>query len=333
MKVIGAGLACLDIINEENNITIMNGGTCANVLTALAQLGNDVSMLLPHYSEDIRREEFYQTFKRLNVHLLSFGRPRKIIPRIVETYDDNFRHMFYTKCPKCKKDLIKNRYITKRETEEVLGACKECDVFFIDRISDGIKEIVQNLNVKRTKIFYEPNSCRNINALIEMAKKSSILKFSTERISMNSADIILSKCQDSMLEMIIATHGKAGLSYCYKRSGGGFSAWLDGPRIDFKSLKDTSGAGDWLTAGFLHYWSQTEFELSMKSIYNALEEALRLSEIASMTNGAQGVFYDKEVLKILKAKYSVKLETTLELYKEHVGDKRCCDFCLSRYED
>ena len=82
MKVIGAGLACLDIINEEKKISVMNGGTCANVLTALAQLGEDATMLLPEYMNDIRKDEFYLTFNRLNVNLLFYGNTKQKIPLI-----------------------------------------------------------------------------------------------------------------------------------------------------------------------------------------------------------------------------------------------------------
>ena len=206
-------------------------------------------------------------------------------------------------------------------------------MFFTDRISDGIKEIAKELNRNQAKVFYEPNSGRNLKALVEMAKLSNVLKFSTDRISMSLAEGILSQCQDTMLEVVIATHGKKGLSYCYKMNSGGFSDWIEGPHINFKSIKDTSGAGDWLTAGFLHYWSREQFELSKKTIYNILEKSLKLSEIASMTQGAQGVFYDKEVLELLIEDYEWNYLTPLEQCMEHIGGKKYCDFCLSECEE
>ena len=33
MKIVGTGLVCLDIIDAENKVRLMNGGTCANVMT------------------------------------------------------------------------------------------------------------------------------------------------------------------------------------------------------------------------------------------------------------------------------------------------------------
>lgn len=329
MKVIGTGLACLDIINDGNKISVMNGGTCANVLTVLAQLGVEATILLPRYINDIQNDKFCLTFKKLNVSLLFYGDTKQKIPRIVETYDNSFKHVFYTKCPQCNKDLIKNRFISCKEIKAFADVFQEYEVFFADRVSNGIKEIAKEFNKNGAKVFYEPNSGRNIKALVEMARLSNVLKFSTDRISMSLADSILLQCQDSMLEVVIATHGKKGLSFCYKMDNGRFSDWIEGAYIDFNGIKDTSGAGDWLTAGFLHYWSQEKFKLSKRMIYNSLKQSLRLSEIASMAKGAQGVFYDNGVLDTLKKEYKVKLMTPLKQSMELIEGENHCGFCLS----
>lgn len=329
MKVIGTGLACLDIINDEKNVSVMNGGTCANVLTVLAQLGESATMLLPEYINDLQNNDFYLTLKKLNVDLIFYGKTKQNIPRIVEAYDDSNEHFFYTKCPYCNENLIKNKLITEREAKAVERLVTECDVFFTDRISSGIKEIAKEFNEKGAKVFYEPNSGRNLKALMDMAKLCNILKVSTDRISMNTVNRILSQCQNNMLEVVITTHGKQGLSFCYKMSNGEFSNWIEGPYIEFNNIVDTSGAGDWLTAGFLHYWDEKKFTLSKEIIYNTLKKALRLSEIACMAQGAQGAFYNKTILQILKREYQVNLENPLKQSIGDIRDKEHCDFCLS----
>lgn len=333
MKVIGAGLACLDIINEGEKISVMNGGTCANVLTALTQLGEETTMLLPKYINDIRSKEFYLAFEKLDVGMIFYGDTKQNIPRIVETYDENHRHIFYTKCPQCNKELTKSKFISHRESQTLVDRCQGYDIFFTDRISGGIKEIAKEFNRNGAKVFYEPNSGRNIKALVEMAKLSNVLKFSTERISMRLIDEVLPQCQDAMLEVVIATHGKKGMSFCYKTSNGDFSNWIEGPYIEFRDIRDTSGAGDWLTAGFLHYWSQEKFKISEIVLYNILKCSLNLSEISSMTKGAQGAFYDKKVLERLKREYKVKLVTPLEQCEEFIKGKNYCGFCLSENDE
>lgn len=329
MKVVGAGLACLDIINREREIIAMNGGTCANVLSALAQLGEEAIILLPKYENDVQSERFYSTFLDLNVKLIFYGNTKQNIPRIIETFDDNMKHVFYTKCPCCDKELIKNRFITDTEAGKYIEKIKGCDVFFADRISDGIKKIATELKCSSSKVFYEPNSGRNVKALIEMSKISNVLKFSTDRISMSLADNILRECHDTSLELVIATHGQDGLSFCYKKEDNTFSDWIKGPHVEFNKTKDTSGAGDWLTAGFLHYWKQTNFVLSDDKIIDALEKALRLSAIASMAEGAQGLFYDENVYSIIKKQFDIKLESVLEQYVKYNDGSNFCNACLS----
>ena len=329
MKVIGTGLACLDIIDQKNEILVMNGGTCANVMTVLAQLGENATILLLDYYEDIQKDFFYLAFEALSVGLRFYGNTRQDIPRIIETYDKNYNHFFYTKCPHCNRNLIKNRYISKKEANELLKEIKNNDVFFSDRISNGIKEIAKEFNRNGAKVFYEPNSGRNVKALVEMAQISNVLKFSTDRISIGLADYIIAQCQDGMLELVIATHGKDGLSFCYRNEKGLFSDWIIGPYVEFVKTRDTSGAGDWLTAGFIHYWNQRGFNLCKKTIYDALADSLKLSAIASMTEGAQGAFYNREVFDMLKREYNIKLKSVLTRYVRNSDSIKGCDVCLS----
>ena len=331
MKVVGTGLTCLDIINESENNIVMNGGTCANVVTFLAQLGETTQILLPQYIEDNMSDIFYSTFKKLGVELVFYANTKKNIPRIIEEYDD-FKHVFYTRCPKCNNDLINNKYILKKEADCWIESLKENDMFFTDRISEGIKYIAKEFIQNGAKVFYEPNSSRNIKALIGMAKLSNVVKFSTERINIGLAETIIAECKNDSLELIIATHGKEGLSFRYKRKDGAFSDWIKGPFLEFYRIKDTSGAGDWLTAGFIHYWNRENYALNESVVYNALEKALKLSEIGSMTKGAQGLFYDKVVFNILKNEYNIKLKAVLD---KNISCKkqRFCEICLSKNWD
>lgn len=119
------------------------------------------------------------------------------------------------------------------------------------------------------------------------------------------------------------------MSFCYKKEDDTFSDWIKGPHVEFNKTKDTSGAGDWLTAGFIHYWNQTNCVLSDDKIFNALEKALRLSAIASMAEGAQGVFYNENVYRIIKKQFDIKLESVLEQYIKYNDGSSFCNACLS----
>lgn len=328
MKIVGTGLACLDIISHIEEPIVMNGGTCANVLAVLAQLGEEACILLPEYLGDMQKLKFYTTFEKLNVSMAFYCRTKQHIPRIVERYDENNKHIFYTKCPCCNRNLISHKFISEREMKTFDNMSKHYDMFYTDRVSMGIKNIVREFNNENRKVFYEPNSGRNVKALVEMAGLANVLKFSTDRINMNLAESILKQCEKSKLELVIATHGKEGLAFCCKGKNGVWGNWVKGPYLEFSEIKDTSGAGDWLTAGFLHYWYKERFELDVEEIYNALEQALNLSAIASMAKGAQGAFYDKELLDTLKETYDFKLDKPLIKCEDGYEGGEYCQVCL-----
>lgn len=90
------------------------------------------------------------------------------------------------------------------------------------------------------------------------------------------------------------------MCFSYRIDAARFSEWEKGPEVEFIGMRDTSGAGDWLTAGFLHFWRQKDYALKKAEIFDALEKALELSAICSMKAGAQGVFYDRELFDYLK---------------------------------
>lgn len=330
MRIIGTGLLCLDIIHKNKDIILMNGGTCANVMTVLAQLGEESTVLMPNYYMDEQKTFCYNTLKKMNINVIHYCKTKKRIPRIIEVYEGDKKHRFYTKCQKCGKDLLENRFISEKEAQNLMPQIMNNDVFLTDRISNGIKYIAHQFVAMNKKVFYEPNSARNLKAVIEMSKLAHVIKFSADRISLETANIILKQCAGSALELMIATQGERGMSFCYRIDETQFSEWIKGPSIDFKSIRDTSGAGDWLTAGFLHLWSKAGYNLDKDVIFDILKRALDLSAICSMVEGAQGVFYDRDLLNILKEKYQIRLEENMSIKKYEVNKigTVMCDSCF-----
>ena len=291
--------------------------------------------MLPDYVDDPLRGRFYDTFKLLGVSVITYGETRRNIPRIIEAYNEKHTHFFYTKCPVCHRDLILGKYISLSEAKKIMDRILDNDVLFVDRISDGIKMLASEFNEKGKKVFYEPNSGRNLDAVIAMTRKSNIVKFSTDRISMKIADKIIEECKDGKLDLVIATQGESGLQFSYRTESGYFTDWITGPYIEFETTVDTSGAGDWLSAGFLHFWADEGFLLERDCIYGSLKKGLFLSDVCSQTEGAQGVFYNDLVLKTLKRRFHIKLESRLEAYLLNHGDEngKSCLQCLLEYDD
>lgn len=330
MRVIGTGLICLDIIHKNRAVMLMNGGTCANVLTVLAQLGEDATVLMPDYYADEQKAFCYYTLEKMKIDTIHYCKTKKRIPRIIEVYEEDRKHRFYTKCHKCDRDLLENRFITEKEAQDLMPQIMNNDMFFTDRISSGIKYIARQFISMNKKVIYEPNSARNLKAVIEMSKLSHVVKFSEDRISIEKAESIKSQCIGSALELIIVTQGDRGMRFSYRINENRFSEWIVGPNIAFSEIRDTSGAGDWLTAGFLHLWNKIEYSMNENDIFKTLQNALNLSALCSRVEGAQGAFYDKELFEDLKREYHIKLDQRMKIEISDVNedDVGACDSCL-----
>ena len=50
IRILGAGLICVDVVRNSSSTIIMNGGSCANVISVLAQIGYDCTVIREKYS-------------------------------------------------------------------------------------------------------------------------------------------------------------------------------------------------------------------------------------------------------------------------------------------
>lgn len=71
--------------------------------------------------------------------------------------------------------------------QSVVDEVRNCNLFYYDRLSEGIKEIAF-LN-RRGWNFFEPNSCRVYRPFINAAKYANIIKFAEDRVG-----ILFVKC-------------------------------------------------------------------------------------------------------------------------------------------
>jgi hypothetical protein len=69
ISVIGAGFICSDIIHIGNKISLYNGGTCANVISALAYVGIKTSLIKVEY-DDILDHLVNKTLEDIGVNIL-----------------------------------------------------------------------------------------------------------------------------------------------------------------------------------------------------------------------------------------------------------------------
>lgn len=336
INVLGAGLVCVDIVHDRSSTKIMNGGSCANVLSVLSQVGYDCSVLREKYSDPL--ESFLSsTLTTLRVKQIFYKDSRTSVPRIIEDIS-GADHSFYTVCPICGKKILTLRLPTKEDVVSVTEAVGNADVFYCDRSSSGLKHLMGIAHTHGSIVFYEPNSSRNLNSLLETALLSDIIKFSKDRVPMGIAERI--RKSNSHVKLIISTDGAKGLTFSHRRENGEMSPWITIPSSFSGPIVDSSGAGDWLTAGFLSELLAKREDLSLEKLYNddviskTMISGMKYSQLCCAAIGAQGFFYTPEYSKEFNklSSYNKKIKQ-LQLEDYSVDSRNLCPMCFSQLPD
>ena len=332
IKILGAGLICVDIVRNNDSTKIMNGGSCANVVSVLSQIGYDCCVIREQYSGSF--ESFLSTtLASLGVKESFYNHSHANAPRIIENLSD-YEHRFYTTCPHCGKKILSLKLPSIADIQAIEDQLADIDVFYCDRASSGIRYLMNGIEMRNGISIYEPNSARNLKGLIATAAMADILKFSKDRIPESVAERIRSECKKAKL--IISTDGAKGLSFSHRTDSGEMSPWITLPSVFNGPVIDTSGAGDWLTAGFLAELLRDRESISLKSLLDEkeisrmLNMGMKYSQLCCAAIGAQGVFYSPKYSKELQklTVFGEKLKY-IHLDSQSVTEKDTCPLCFS----
>lgn len=324
-SVLGAGFACLDIVKLAESDRIMLGGTAANVVSFLSFLGIGSEFLLADYSGE-SGDWLRNSFEKRGVKCIRFSKTRSIAPRVIETFDED-THIFFTECPKCGRSLIKvclPSHANCLAIDEIVEA--EPNVFFFDRMSDGIRYIARK-NRKGWNV-YEPNSCRAYSGLFRSVMEADIIKYSESRVPERITQRLYADLPDTDAVLLIVTLGDQGLKYAYRETESRFSKWNYITPLSAKSVVDSSGAGDWLTAMFLYrllrrypyYVKRVNGQYIDKILSESQKYALRSCRYI----GAQGMLKSDEEVKQINCELNLNLEKICDL---HIDWESNCEYC------
>lgn len=292
MNVLLAGFSCIDIIKSSvSNNKISIGGTAANVASFLSFIsGKQVSIIIPKMNNNFLKKELCK--RRIDV--IEIGSRPSNCPIIIENISYE-KHTFISVCPFCN---YKIRNIKLPSHSDFLNNRSRMEFplfFFYDRISPGIKSIV-NSNAHGWN-FYEPNSLRSYTSFIDNAKSADIIKFSSDRISERQTNSIINDLQNSKVKMIIITLGTGGLKYSV-RGKNGLCNWIIIDSIKCVNTIDSSGAGDWLSSVLINdlidYYPQGSTLIEPKTICPTLLKAQRIASKSCEYLGAHGICESRE---------------------------------------
>ena len=285
----GTGLVVLDVVYPRFSTTprCFAGGSCSNVLTILAWLGwcsNPVARLgHDSYAECILRD-----MSRFGVNLSFLEKDPSIsTPRIIQRTLDGSplpRHRFFFRCEHGIQ-LPHWRAPSQRCRAIAMDGIPAPDVFYFDRATAGALDMARRCRKAGALVVFEPP----VPPKTTIARKCAGLADVIKTCGGGGRPITCPWPNEGQLR--IATLSEDGLEYEVRLGESAVAGRL--PAVSIDSIADTSGAGDWLTAGFLHMLpgNRRPAEASRRLLERALRFGQSLSAINCRYAGARGAMY------------------------------------------
>jgi sugar/nucleoside kinase (ribokinase family) len=314
---VGMGLVALDIVftaSSDAPPRSYAGGTCGNVLTILSYLGwraYPVSRLRTDKAgnrlvQDLRRWDVSTDF----ITQSSDGSTPVIVQRIKHSTTGVPQHSFSWRCPSCGTYLPGYKPVLASSIETVALGIPRGSVFFFDRVSRGTLLMARIARKHGAIVVFEPASVGEPALFKEAWAVSHIVKYSHERLS-EMSELGRSHAGNQGVLLEIETVGAEGLRYRSHLPRRTTSAWVSVAPYVTSKVKDTSGAGDWCTAGLLNAIGRKGAAGLEKTTPLQLRRALEYAQALAAWNcgfeGARGGMYqfnrarlDSEIRKIMR---------------------------------
>ena len=296
-RVYGTGLIVLDLVESEvhPSTRLWAGGTCGNVLSILAFLGWDalpVSRLRRDPAAEYVRSDLSRSGVRLDfLHLEPASDTPVIYQRIRKDSAGIPFHTFSWVCPGCGGRFPRYSPVTQATAQRIAGELLEPTVFFFDRVSRGSLTLAQTCAERGAVVVFEPSGIGDPALFAEALKTTHILKYSHERMR-SSMDLVLPELWRGAPVLEIETLGRGGLRYRCHTNDYSAPTWELVRSYNVPGLRDTSGAGDWSTAGVVSQLSRGGVAGLLRADRSQVLEALAFGQALGAWNcgfeGARG---------------------------------------------
>lgn len=288
-RVSGAGFVALDVMLGSGSQLAYTGigGSTGNVLSILAFLGWE-SLPLVNLGRDHVGVTIHREFTRLGANMnhvrLDRGLTSPLLYQFAGEPSEAPRYSFA--CPVCGQARRFHESLVDSGGDDFVRCAAESNVFFFDRVTAGTVRMAQAARAGGAFVFFEPSSIPADLCLFDAALRSShVVKYSVDRIR----EPLDHRLSSGFVE--IQTLGARGLRF---RKHSLAPDWVDLPALRATSVADTSGAGDWCTAGFLHaLFARRETierrDLSYNDIYRSLRLGQSIAALSVAHVGARGL--------------------------------------------
>lgn len=304
------GLVALDIVIEKNTYTkplLYAGGSCGNVLSILSYLGHE-TYPIARLANNKATNEILKDFKCFGVKTdLIFkgndGSTPIIIQRNSKSKDGLPIHRFEFRNPENGKFLPSFKPVLAKTIDYFYDKKSKCDFFYLDRLSRSSIEMAKMYKKNGAIVIFEPSSLKidNLKVINELTEFVDIIKFSSERIPSYKKIFTNSK-----IPLEIETLGKDGINYRINiNRETNENNWTHIAPFNLGCIIDSSGAGDWTSAGIITGFIENKIEkireINSERIESILRYAQTLGSLSCLFKGARGLMYqiDKQSLKEL----------------------------------
>ncbi len=295
---VGAGFLALDWLlvgkNPVRSTKRSAGGSFGNVMAILAYMGWN-SFPVARLGTDTYAKSLLEDLLEFKVKTDFIQREGKgttpvIIVRVDEAPDGSQRSRFEWRHPTSGERLPSHRPYPRFLAQSIAEDLPEANVFYFDRAEPGSLWLATEMRQKGAVVFFEPSSYKNEKIFTACMAVSDIVKYSAERIL---EPPVTPNCPSPRLE--IQTLGVRGLRFRLKEGQSKPRPWRHLPAFSASSIKDTTGCGDWCSAGLIHQLGNTshaEFRhLDEASIIDGLRFGQALAAINCRFEGARGPMY------------------------------------------
>ncbi len=297
--VVGTGLIALDVVfgeGKQRTTRAWAGGTCANVLAILSYLGWH-AYPVARLNGDSAARRVERDLRRWGVRLewaklQPGGRTPIVVQRIMSDDSGNGLHRFSLHCPHCGGWLPTYQAVPARVVRSLTLEVPDSSVVFLDRPSRGSIILAEHYKQKGALIFFEPSGKGDVGLFRRAYQLADIIKYSREQ----ATGLALHRPRSLQAPVEVETLGSAGLRYRTALLGRTQRAWTEVPAYKVHQVSDPAGAGDWCSAGILHFLGRRGYAGLEKITSVGLLRAFRFGQALAAWNcgfeGARGGMYE-----------------------------------------
>ncbi|NTI76603.1 hypothetical protein [Rhizobium rhizogenes] len=330
--IVATGFFALDVVvdcQQDIPAIAQAGGTCGNVLAIMAHLGWRASAV-SRMSADRLSDCALGDLRRagVNVDLASVlpSAPLTLIQqRNWTTAKGKASHRFFWSCPHCGKHSEPFRPLTLAGATSILDKLGTPDVFFLDRVSPASAFLAAEFSKRGTLVVFEPSGRLDARLLQQVLQCAAIVKYPPlyeKQMQLLMTNRRKSKCLE------IRTQSEDGL-YFRLMQGDFISDWRHIQAQTVDAFVDSSGAGDWCTAGIVAEVGRkgaTGFDgMTDESIEAGIRAGSRLAAINCRYLGARGAMRREISTSILRdSNGGPAIETDLHAATAFLGCSQGC---------